>query len=59
MNLITSNHRPKVSLVIGADGLKCAAALGLLKVLQEEGIEVEMVVGYCVNDTPLLSTYST
>lgn len=35
----------KVSLVIGAGAIKCAAALGVHKVLQENGIDIELVVG--------------
>lgn len=35
----------RVALVIGAGSVKCAAALGMWKVLQREGIEVDMVVG--------------
>jgi NTE family protein len=35
----------RVALVIGAGSVKCAAALGLWKVLRREGIEVDMVVG--------------
>lgn len=35
----------RVALVIGAGSVKCAAALGLWKVLQREGIELDMVVG--------------
>jgi NTE family protein len=35
----------KIALVIGSGGVKCAAALGLLRVLEREGIEVELVVG--------------
>jgi NTE family protein len=34
-----------VALVIGSGSVKCAAALGLLKVLQREGIRIERVVG--------------
>jgi len=34
-----------VALVIGSGGLKCAAALGLWKVLRREGIELSMAVG--------------
>jgi NTE family protein len=34
-----------VALVIGAGSVKCAAALGLWRVLQREGIELDMVVG--------------
>lgn len=35
----------KVSVVIGSGSVKCAAAIGLLKVLQREGIGIEMMVG--------------
>ena len=35
----------RVALVIGAGSVKCAAALGLLKVLDREGIAIDMVVG--------------
>jgi NTE family protein len=38
-----SRHR--IALVIGSGSVKCAAALGLLKVLQREGIAVDLVVG--------------
>lgn len=34
----------KIALVIGWGGVKCAAALGLLRVLGREGIEVDMIV---------------
>jgi NTE family protein len=34
-----------VALVIGSGSVKCAAALGLLKVLKREGIPIELVVG--------------
>jgi NTE family protein len=37
--------RKRVALVIGAGSVKCAAALGLWKVLRREGIDVDMVVG--------------
>ncbi|GAB2593666.1 patatin-like phospholipase family protein [Ramlibacter solisilvae] len=37
--------RKRVALVIGAGSVKCAAALGLWRVLQREGIELSMVVG--------------
>lgn len=37
--------RKRVALVIGAGSVKCAAALGLQKALQQEGIGVDMVVG--------------
>ena len=35
----------RVALVIGSGGVKCAAALGLWKVLQREGIDLDLVVG--------------
>jgi NTE family protein len=35
----------RVALVIGAGSVKCAAALGLWKVLRREGIEIDMLVG--------------
>lgn len=38
-------RRPRVALVIGSGSVKCAAALGLQKVLQREGIDIDMVVG--------------
>ena len=37
--------RPRVGLVIGSGAVKCAAALGLWRVLQREGIPVDLVVG--------------
>jgi NTE family protein len=37
--------KKRVALVIGAGSVKCAAALGLWKVLRREGIELDMVVG--------------
>jgi len=38
-------HRKRVALVIGSGSVQCAAALGMWKVLQREGIEIDMVVG--------------
>ena len=38
------SKRKKLALVIGWGSVKCAAALGLLRVLRREGIEVDMVV---------------
>lgn len=38
-------RKPKVAVVIGSGGLKCAAALGVLKVLQREGIGIDMAIG--------------
>lgn len=37
--------RGRLALVIGSGSVKCAAALGLWKVLQQEGIQVDMFVG--------------
>ena len=42
---MTKNDRPRVALVIGSGSVKCAAALGLMKVLEREHIDVDMVVG--------------
>jgi NTE family protein len=36
--------RPSVALVIGSGGIKCAAALGVWKLLQREGIDVSVAV---------------
>lgn len=36
---------PKVAVVLGSGSVKCAAALGLLKILQREGIGIDMIVG--------------
>lgn len=35
----------RISLVIGSGGVKCAAAIGLMKVLEEEGIQLDLIVG--------------
>ncbi len=40
-----SRPRPRVALVVGSGGVKCAAAVGMWKVLQREGIRPDMVVG--------------
>lgn len=37
--------RPRIALVVGSGGMKCAAAVGLWKVLHREGIPVDMAVG--------------
>ncbi|HKJ84863.1 MAG TPA: patatin-like phospholipase family protein [Spirochaetia bacterium] len=37
--------RPRVALVVGSGGVKCAAAIGLWSVLKEEGIQVDSVTG--------------
>jgi NTE family protein len=39
------SDKPKVGLVIGSGSIKCAAALGLWKVLERNGIKLDMVVG--------------
>jgi NTE family protein len=40
-----SNKKKKIALVIGAGSVKCAAALGLWKVLAKENIHFDMIVG--------------
>jgi len=42
---MTQNTKPRIALVIGSGSVKCAAALGLMKVLERENIAVDMVVG--------------
>jgi NTE family protein len=37
--------RNRVAVVIGSGSVKCAAALGLLKVLDREGISIDLIVG--------------
>ncbi len=37
--------KPIIALVIGSGGLKCAAVIGVMQVLEQEGIAVDMVVG--------------
>jgi NTE family protein len=37
--------RPRVALVIGSGGLKCAAALGVWRRLAEAGVAIDLVVG--------------
>ena len=39
------NSKKRIALVIGSGGIKCAAAAGLWRVLQAEGIVVDSVVG--------------
>jgi NTE family protein len=41
----TETSSKRVALVIGSGAIKCTAALGLLKVLQREGIDIDLVVG--------------
>ena len=40
-----TGRKKRVALVIGAGSVKCAAALGLWKVLKREGIDIDMLVG--------------
>jgi NTE family protein len=40
-----AQKKKKIALVIGAGSVKCAAALGLWKVLTEEDIQYDMIVG--------------
>ena len=40
-----NRQKKKIALVIGAGSVKCAAALGLWKVLEEEDIHFDMIVG--------------
>ncbi len=40
-----NDKKKKIALVIGAGSVKCAAALGLWKVLAEENIPLDMIVG--------------
>lgn len=37
--------RPRLAIVIGSGGVKCAAAVGMWRVLQREGIRPDLVVG--------------
>ena len=43
--MMITKSKPRVALVIGSGSVKCAAALGLMKVLARENIQVDMVVG--------------
>lgn len=38
-------RRPRVAVVVGSGGIKCAAAVGLWQVLHREGIPVDVAVG--------------
>jgi NTE family protein len=42
---VTQSRRPRVGVVIGSGGIKCAAAIGLWKVLEREGIPIDLAVG--------------
>lgn len=41
----TAPRRARLALVIGSGGMKCAAGVGMWKVLQREGIRPDLVVG--------------
>jgi NTE family protein len=41
----SNRNQKRVALVIGSGSIKCAAALGLLRVLEREGIGIDLVVG--------------
>jgi len=43
--MIPEQVAPRVALVIGSGGLKCAASIGIVQVLEEESINVDLVVG--------------
>ncbi|MGY1409004.1 MULTISPECIES: patatin-like phospholipase family protein [unclassified Luteimonas] len=43
--MAAARGRPRVALVVGSGGVKCAAAVGMWKVLEREGISPDMVVG--------------
>lgn len=43
--MIESPNRRRVALVVGSGGIKCAASLGLLRVLEREGIKIDLLVG--------------
>jgi len=43
--MVTKKNKPRIALVIGSGSVKCAAAIGLKKVLERENIGVDMVVG--------------
>jgi NTE family protein len=39
------SERPRIAVVVGSGGIKCAAAVGMWKVLAREKIPIDMVVG--------------
>ncbi len=43
--MMAKKDKPRVALVIGSGSVKCAAALGLMKILERENIAVNLVVG--------------
>ncbi len=42
---VENKNRPRVALVIGSGSVKCAAALGLMQILERENIKLDMVIG--------------
>jgi NTE family protein len=40
-----ASHRPKIGLALGGGGVRAAAHVGVLKVLEEEGIPIDYIVG--------------
>lgn len=42
---MAKRDNPRIALVIGSGGLKCTAAIGVMQVLEEEGIDLDMIVG--------------
>ena len=42
---MSPKDKPRIALVIGSGSVKCAAALGLMKVFERENINLDMVVG--------------
>lgn len=40
-----TKKQPRLALIIGSGGLKCAAAIGVMEVLEQENIAVDMVIG--------------
>ena len=40
-----ARQRPRVALVVGSGSVKCAAAVGLWRVLQREGIPIDVAIG--------------
>lgn len=41
----STKNKPKVAIVIGSGSVKCAASLGMFELLQQEGIDVDLVIG--------------
>ena len=48
ISIMSSEERPKVGLVLGGGGARGLAHIGVIKVLEEEGIPVDIVVGTSV-----------